>query len=176
MEQNNTNRKGNCIIPKYRLQNTAPCLNYNVCYHVCDPEFLKTHNNLCSDCNYLFGKWRLLSSSTKPIIILEDKHTCPICLKDNVKCVNRLSCEHYLCINCFRLIYFGYETPKPVFPYIGKENQYFQNISNNISEDWMKDKIIKDYVRDLDLWNECRYRIWNIQNKHNLTRCPDCIL
>lgn len=59
---------------------------------------------LCLDCNMLFGTWRGNRG------ILDQKNTtCPICTKDSL-CVTRPNCNHFICIDCFKTLYFTVNT------------------------------------------------------------------
>jgi len=71
------------------------CKNYVICNN-------QTENDFCYDCEMLFGKWR-----NKNINLNFKIDNCTTCeLKNNI-CVSRPTCEHFLCINCFKVLYFG---------------------------------------------------------------------
>jgi len=72
------------------------CPNYIICNNN-----LKDDRMLCLDCNMLFGKWR----GFKAILDITDDTSCTICSEINI-CVSRPNCEHYLCIKCFKDLYF----------------------------------------------------------------------
>lgn len=166
---------GVCVVPKFFIKTEKPvCKNYLICSNKSDQEYLDAHENYCIDCNNLFGKWREKSFTLK---FTETLETCPLCFQKNQKCIKRVDCDHFLCVDCFRLVYYGYhKIEKPHFPIDGREKEYLDNISNNITEDWMKDKIIENYINKLDLWTDYNMKIWNIQNKHNLLLCFECNL
>lgn len=159
-----------CPLPKYRLQTQRKnkCLNYFVCFN-----HTEDTKEFCKDCNLLFGSWRGRNFDTK-FKELSKLDTCPLCLRPKKVCVKRPSCKHHLCIDCFRLVYYGYIISTPVFPYLDKEDIYFHNIQNDIHETWMSDDLIKEYEIELNFWTDFNSNIWNRQIKSNLTLCFQC--
>lgn len=70
------------------------CKNYIICQN-------NSKNDFCFDCEMLFGKWR-----NKNIILKNNEDICTICNSKD-KCISRPTCEHILCRNCFKVLYFG---------------------------------------------------------------------
>jgi len=70
------------------------CRNYIICQNISDKDF-------CFDCEMLFGKWR-----NKNINLKTGEGICTICNSNDV-CITRPTCEHILCANCFKILYFG---------------------------------------------------------------------
>jgi hypothetical protein len=158
-----------CLIPEYKKKvETLPCKNIIVCSN-----FITSNNNIydgfCLDCHSLFGKWR--EKLSYPLLETKENQYCAIC-KENQQCVKRPYCNHYICIDAFRKLYYGYNKIKPFFPYNQeKENLYWKNIDNNIEEDWMiNDEEIKKYVIQLNLYYNFEGKILNFTN----SKCFEC--
>ena len=62
---------------------------------------------LCIDCNMLFGKWR----TKKDYLSFKNNIDCSIC-KQNELCIMRPQCEHFICIQCFKILYFNHKDDK----------------------------------------------------------------
>ena len=69
------------------------CKNYIICQNT-------SENDFCFDCEMLFGKWRNKN------INLTNNDICTICNKNDT-CISRPTCEHFLCTDCFKVLYFG---------------------------------------------------------------------
>ena len=76
------------------------CSNFIVCNNICEYE-----NNVCRECIMLFGKWR----GKKEILTKNFSEICNICNTKEM-CITRPDCDHYLCIKCFKNIYFHIDT------------------------------------------------------------------
>ena len=109
-----------------------------------------TYDGVCLECYNLFGKWR---NKNHILHIKESIEICPLCNNENIV-IHRPSCDHFLCIDCFKKFYFGIELKKPIFPYVEKEYRYWLNLENDISEDWVKDSKITEYIHNLNYWEK----------------------
>jgi hypothetical protein len=139
-----------CMIPNYKLPKREPCKNNSVCYKFEE----KGRNGFCLDCieNIPFDN---------KLLELKENSDCDVCLKEDSCCVKRLHCEHYLCIQCFRKIYFNKDLHKPVFPYLNQtENDLplYENID---------DLNITNYKKSLEYWNHLQ----NISYKNKINCC-----
>ena len=108
------------------------------------------YDDVCLECYNLFGKWRNKNH------ILHTKETieiCPLCDNKNIV-IQRPSCDHFLCIDCFKKFYFGIELKKPVFPYIEREYEYWLNFENGIMDEWMNGKDVIEYINKLNYWEK----------------------
>lgn len=156
-------KKSVCVLPVYKQTLTKECLNYLVCYNYVDePE------TVCVECNSLFGSWR----KGPNILETEDRCDCPICHNPSNKiCVKRPYCKHYICVDCFRKLYFGHELDKPVFPYKGQEEEYWDKYNFGIDEVWMKEDCIIRYHSKFNNWKNWK----EIINKFTFnTKCFEC--
>ena len=70
------------------------CHNYLICKN-------ESENKFCFDCEMLFGKWRNKNNKIK----FQSSSLCSIC-NNKDECVSRPTCEHLLCINCFKTLYY----------------------------------------------------------------------
>lgn len=125
------------------------CPNYIICSNMIVHKDT-SYDGVCLECYNLFGKWRNKNHILYIKHILEE---CPLCNKQNIA-IQRPSCDHFLCIDCFKKFYFGIELKKPIFPYIEKEYQYWLNIENNMLDDWMNDDKIIEYLSNLNYWKK----------------------
>lgn len=129
-------KDGVCLLKK-NYDSFFTCKNYEVCYNYSE----KYLDGFCLDCNNLFGKWRnnLTGESLRTI----QNNSCHIC-ENTLKKISvfRPNCNnnHYLCVDCFRLLYYGYRLEEPVFPYkmettdkelIEKENENFSELDDD---------------------------------------------
>jgi len=110
------------------------CKNNSVCYKF----EVKDSGGFCEECitNIPFDDKQLQ---------MQNNEECNICSKENTCCVKRLFCEHFICIVCFRKIYFKKDLPKPVFPYLNSNNSDFLNSEDDVN--------INNYKKDLEYWN-----------------------
>ena len=69
------------------------CHNYLICKN-------ESENKFCFDCEMLFGKWRNKNNK----LIFKNSH-CSICNKKDTS-VSRPTCDHLLCVNCFKTLYY----------------------------------------------------------------------
>jgi hypothetical protein len=113
-------KDGICSIPTNKF--FLKCPNFIVCNNRLNNVY---DDGLCMDCHSLFGKWRNFNSSSI-LKIVESKIECPLCdiIDINIK---RPHCEHTLCINCFKKLYYGIELERPIFgdpEYLDKLNYW----------------------------------------------------
>jgi hypothetical protein len=140
-------KKNVCVLPFYKQKKTNQCVNYLVCYN-----FITSDKTICDECYALFGSWR--GTDEHLTITDDDIVDCPLCHNPGKKiCVKRPRCKHYLCVDCFRKLYFGYELDEPVFPFKNKETDFWFKYNNGIDEEWMTDKSVQQYLTDTENWN-----------------------
>ena len=72
------------------------CRNYIICDNNVD-----TVNELCFDCNMLFGSWRGCKNISN-----NKQDIGTLCFKNDI-CIRRPKCEHYICKQCFKKLYFA---------------------------------------------------------------------
>ena len=161
-------KNGVCVLPQYRIKKTTPCINVRVCYNYCEESELI--NGFCQECHIFFGKWR---NGVEKINVCEDSDKKCSCCKANDKLnVFRPNCEHLLCVDCFRHLYFGYEPSEPVFPNEFQYDIYEENKRTDHFVDWMNDERILNYTKQkLDYQNWIDYK-----NKNFFfgTKCAEC--
>lgn len=141
-----------CLIPNYNLPTNEKkkCSNYIICYNK-EEEY-----EFCKECINL-------PFENKKIILSNDNQECPICNK-YMKLIKRNSCQHFMCKNCFKRIFFEKPLSKPIFPYlvINDENKYMTD-----NED---DENIIKYKNQLDYW----VKFQNINHNKN-KNCQQCL-
>jgi hypothetical protein len=138
------------------------CPNFEACGGCKDPSLLT-----CSDCTF-----RCLVNKKKRILKFEDGHDCPVCLEENVRCVQNINCDHYICITCFKKCHH-WDVPddnQPPFP-------YSREIEDEYDED--PEKFRDDPI--INVWQDCMATYFDeIDEKNdsrsNLRLCPVCRL
>lgn len=153
---------------KKTIHNDIICPNYIICNNIIRENDIYNPDGLCLDCHLLFGKWRNKDGILRLKDKLEPKENCPVC-DDKIQNIFRPSCNHFICINCFKKLYFGIELKKPLFPYIDKEVEYWFNIENKNINEWMICEDIKEYINNLERWNKLKDIYLRINS-----RCFEC--
>ena len=126
------------------------CPNYIICNNDITEKDIIPHDGLCFDCHLLFGKWR---NKTGILGVKKEEEECPLC-GYKLQTIYRPSCNHFLCLTCFKKLYFGIEPKKPKFPFAEKEVIYWVNIDNENIEEWMNNGKIQEYLMELQQWNK----------------------
>lgn len=137
-DENKYSKNPNIICDK----NCTPikCPNYILCGAKYPKILLDCHDNLCLNCDMMFGRWK----GGKGILdIFSENKECPKC-KNTLKCLSLPKCEHYLCINCFKK--YNYDKKCIICT------------SNNI----ISGNIVKIIFEKLDSKNKCIFCIISI--------------
>lgn len=79
------------------------CKNYELCGKSF-PEQYQKGEGTCLNCDIIFGKW----NGGKGILQLSDIEECCVCLENKIH-ISLPKCNHKLCIECMRKIYFNEE-------------------------------------------------------------------
>jgi len=113
--------KDNTIICSHNCQ-PVKCENYLICNHEF-PDWTKYSCNCCTACILKFMRWNT------PILTFTDNIKCSMCY-DITKNVSLQSCNHTLCIPCFKQYYYddefkcininAYSKDEPVCPICNK--------------------------------------------------------
>ncbi len=74
------------------------CPNFKICRNTTD-------ENICYDCNMLFGSWR----GYKGNLSKKSNILCPLCSQVGLG-ISRPTCNHFICTDCFKILYFGTKT------------------------------------------------------------------
>lgn len=137
------------------------CVNYLVCNN----KVIFT-GETCIDCYCMFGNWR---NRKEALHIEYSNKPCQVCSYIG-KTVLRPTCEHHICINCFRKAYFGIDPEIPKFPYPDREFEYYVKIQSDSEDEWLKEEIILKYLKDMEYLS-------NFIEIHNTLshKCPECI-
>jgi len=92
----------NIIYDEINESNGIKCKNYEVCEGILAPWWFDCKNNyICTHCDMIMGKW----INGNELLQFTNDIECPVCL--NIKrCVSQPKCEHNICIECFKLIYY----------------------------------------------------------------------
>ena len=76
------------------------CPNYIICKSIKSKNHLESNENVCQPCQMFFGKWRGWNS-----ILKKEFNKCSTCEENNLCILNEKN-NKYLCISCFRNLYF----------------------------------------------------------------------
>jgi hypothetical protein len=142
-------------------QGGIKCKNYLLCHEVL-PEWWWDCKEcyLCTNCDMMFGNH------------LEAKvdSECPICLETKIG-VKLMNCNHIICLECFKRIWYGDDSGEPQFPYSQQiEDEYYDDQDN---PKWNIDyPFIQKYQQDHNQWDDNRQNKY--ANETNLRRCPLC--
>lgn len=147
------------------------CNNYEICENIV-PTWWNDNkcNNLCLNCQMLFGFWIEHNGREhigKGLLTFIDNIECPICLETK-RCVSQPRCDHYCCIECFKRCYYGREMPE--FPYPEMENEYYEDMENtnyDYNRKW------DNYREKIDEYNK-KCDIIENTNENHLRKCPLC--
>ena len=115
------------------------CRNYIVCKNN------EEMDDLCVACFHLFGKWR--NRKREQIEVKRNKETCPLCDEMEQYIVYRIDCDHCICIDCFRKIYYGIEYEKPLL----STTEYKENL-----EKWSRLQNIYKTYKLSSLCSQCK--------------------
>ena len=88
------------------LKPSTNCKNHMICQNRSYRE-----DRLCLDCYNIFGEWR--SNQKTEVIMKDDNDKCPVCEEDDKTVIYRMNCDHFVCVDCFKKIYYGIELKKP---------------------------------------------------------------
>lgn len=162
--------EGECIVSKsldgFEMScehNCKPrsCLNSLVCNSTQENAIMVTGGDLCLTCDIAFGK----------TLVLIEKVDCPLCLQNGVKGVQRLECEHSLCLSCFKKAHFGsFTEPRPAFPY---PNRIDLDFTDRLWDpEWKKDPLLLKYAKDTEEWETRLYEAFN--HDEQMRVCSNC--
>ena len=151
------------------------CENYLVCDTLLPKWWLECKGNwLCTNCDMMFGTWTSNGKKYKGkgILPIVKQSECPVCLETK-KSVTQPRCNHTICIDCFKRMYYGEsdeENPPPKFPYPNFEDDYFDDTDN---PKWMKDyPLISIWVKKWNKWDDAKIKKY--ENEKYLRKCPMC--
>lgn len=75
------------------------CPNYIICKQKFPLWLVDCHGGFCMHCTVIFG--------CQVEIITKEKEECAICFEETDKMAKFPQCSHYVCISCYKRIYFG---------------------------------------------------------------------
>lgn len=78
------------------------CPNHIICNAVVTQCYLDCCSGLCANCDISFGTW----NGGKGILNTKQNIECCVCLEENMLGISGPRCKHYLCIDCFKKIYW----------------------------------------------------------------------
>ena len=115
---------------------------------------------------------RRILNGKKDVLKFKDGEECPVCLEENVRCVQNINCDHYICIECFKKCHHWIveDDNQPPFP-------YSQEVEEEYDED--PEKFEDDPI--IRTWQDCMttyYDEIDTANRvnSNLRLCPVCRL
>ena len=119
----------------------SKCINFEICN-----KYTFT-NRPCINCNDMYGV---------PLQFI-DNHECPICMETE-RCVKFINCNHYVCIQDFKRMFYGNQSDEPKFPYPDLEDDYYENIKKYVEDPnvikWTKEWHNWSYLEDLHYESE----------------------
>lgn len=123
---------------------------------------------LCTNCDRMFGTgtWStgtgLIYKTGKGSLHFDDVEVeCPICLESK-RSVSQPTCDHTVCIDCFKRCYYGDSSGEPPFPYLEIEEDTYD-------ED--DDPLIKEWNVKWHLWDDHRQCMYKMEET-TLQKCP----
>jgi len=133
------------------------CKNFDVCGKTTD-----TRLDLCGPCYWMFHEVLTFGTSVD----------CPVCLDITGPSVKYQSCDHFVCINCFKRMKYGDEDSEnePKFPYSSEiEDEYWDDQDGFIQNPrWELDPNIIRWREECNAWEDA------CQPPANLQNCPLC--
>ena len=136
------------------------CLNFLVCNSNQANSIMVLGLDLCFSCDVTFAK---------PHTFLENID-CQICPARKVQGVKRFTCDHTVCLTCFKKAHYGEPPPKPKFPYDNEiELEYLEN---QWDEKWLDYPLIIKYNADYHAWVEKLYE--NFRECDPMSICKEC--
>ena len=103
------------------------CENFNLCKHQLPKDMSR-----CMNCDILLGEW----DGGKGKLNEYTNTECPICYEITL-CFEQPRCNHTICGECFRTIYFGEPSDELLEKNIGKEPIFpYEDILNNSNMDY----------------------------------------
>lgn len=126
---------------------------------------------LCLNCDIMYGTWKSIhgpKKTGKGYLNFKDDIECPICFETK-RGVDQANCEHYLCIQCFRNIYYKDFIEEPEYPYPDLNEEDYDDEKN---PGWRNEyPLLKKFYEELDKYDEEMEKA----NEHeNLNICPLC--
>ncbi len=82
----------NCVLIK--------CPNYIICGSQLPQWVFCCHDNLCVDCDMIFGKW-----NEGPGKLNFQEKLCLNCNEEKL-CTKQIKCDNFLCVDCLKKLYF----------------------------------------------------------------------
>lgn len=99
------------------MDNIHKCQNFKICMETL-PKWWHDYKNklVCIKCDMELGEW----NNDKETIKEYPNTKCTICLESKL-CFEQPKCNHPICSNCFRIVYFGEFSCELIDSIIGKE-------------------------------------------------------
>ncbi len=160
-----------CDLPK--------CPNYEICKNKHPKEGLSCFRGFCPDCEFSSSKYGMVFKK------IEGKNECPVCFNDDKELYKLPTCQHLLCNDCFRKIFFtdwGKEEDYPEIPesfphppigdeddedYYDPQIDYYENPDD---EKWINDEAVQEWARK---WKVAEEYEETLQHPIN-AQCPLC--
>jgi len=161
---------------KYNDEICIKCKNYEICKSVVPRSCGYNWRYICSDCDLDFGTCRVINHDRpRGLLKISDGLECLKCHKTGR--VVQHNCEHVLCIECFKVCYYGKPLTyieRPLFPYPnvpGLEYDYKNDPTNSILN--IKYPFLKKYTIELEVYNKemAEYQVYQKFGR----RCPMCV-
>jgi len=150
------------------------CLNYELCGAKLPDWWLDVKGRLlCTNCDVLFGTWTSENhrQTGKGVLDIRDLESCPICMEEMTRGVTYPACEHAICLECFRDLFYTKEV-EIEHPY--EDNPEFEVDEESLSREELLVKYpkLRDYEQKYD---EEEKRIFlEAESKKHLRRCCIC--
>jgi len=148
--------------------NYPKCLNYELCKSTICPG--TKSGDFCINCDILFGDWKNGGKYGDAQLKFIDNNECPICLETK-RGVSYPRCNHYICLDDMKRIFYGEDTEEPPFPYPELEDDFDMSSGKN-KEKYDCDTVIQKWL------NECSeiadFSNNKYENEEYLRKCPIC--
>lgn len=143
------------------------CLNYELCGSTLPNWWLECKSKLiCTYCDIFFGSWS--NKTGRGILNFYDSIDCPICF-NNSRGVSFPSCDHSICVTCFKRIFFPCYDNEPIFPLPDIENEYDMDPDN---PKWDNIQLIKKWRLEWLQWDNNKNS--KFESEEFLRKCPIC--
>jgi len=151
------------------------CKNYEVCGEVLPMWWFECKGHyLCTNCDSQFGTWsdpkHGVYKTGKGELGFADNVECPICFECK-RGVSQFNCDHFLCIDCFKRLYYGDQSGRPLFPY--SDEVYYEYSDDRENPKWdVEYPLIKKWDKEDDAWEVNHMK--KFKAEENIRKCPLC--
>lgn len=152
------------------------CPNFRICEKSLPQQFIDCYHGLCASCNVLFGPRR----GGKGILEFKSNTECPICLEEKCDSVSFPKCSHFVCIDCFKRMWWlgeDVEPGEPQFPYSDEVWDEFEDLElegdqSKLTQFHIKYPLVNTFFEAHNQWQDLQEEKYEAET--NLRKCPLC--